>query len=125
MKSALTSKCSFSKAERFVITGAVPSADHFIPQKDVVIEDIPDRGVERVNVPSHMWSAVCCDASESKDPNARSSFMGVVGENRAGGDFTRFSDYGLMIDRLSQIYGSNITLFADNCTSPNIEDVFG
>ena len=127
MKERLTSNCAFSSAERYVVTGAVPSTNHFIPQKDIIIEDIPDRGVERVNVPSHVWSAVCCDASHSKNSTARSYFFGVVGENKAGGSLTKYSDYNSMIGKIRELYGSReIDLLVDECSTPNPDaDVVG
>lgn len=100
------------------MTGAVPSAAEFIPEKGVLVEDNPDKQTERVNVPSHSWSLSCCDASESSGAG-KSYFTGVIAENKAGGQVFRYADVTDMEAHLSKLYGysSKLQLLADGCGS--------
>lgn len=126
LKIRMEERCAFSGANRFVIAGAVPSEAIFIPQRDLVVEDQDDRVPERVNVPSYVWRASCCDASDSRDPNAKSFFHGVIGENRAGGSLEEFTDMASLTRRLEGLYNYNtsLTILADACQS-STADVIG
>lgn len=125
-KARFIKECSFKDANRHVITGAVPSKGEFIPQKDVLVDDNPDKVPERVNVPEYSWTMACCDASESGDAGI-SYFEGVIGQNRAGGIVEKFTDVRQMEKRLSEIYGygTQITLLVDSCSPNSTKPVFG
>ncbi|XP_052074518.1 endonuclease domain-containing 1 protein-like isoform X2 [Mytilus californianus] len=61
--------CSFEGARRFYITGVKPSFSDYISDG-------------RVNVPTHYWTAVCCDSSGVKGANRSAGWsMAFKGEN--------------------------------------------
>lgn len=93
-KNIMDSLCSFNGAKRFFITGTVPSENR-IPNREHDFESDrkPKSDFERVSVPSHMWTAACCDSSEALDPDDRKRgfSFGYLGENKAGGSVTASS----------------------------------
>jgi len=114
-KERFEQSCSFKQANRYVITGAVPSKDKFIPPDDIIVDDQPDKQTRRVNVPAYMWTLTCCDSSSAN--NGTSHFHGIIAENRGEGSIEEFSNVYSMEIRLTELYGSssNLTLLADGC----------
>lgn len=91
-KDIMDSQCSFNGAKRFFITGTVPYRKR-IPNEDHDHEPDRNRDYNRVSVPSHMWTAACCDSSEATDPVDRKKgfSFGYLGENKADGSATASS----------------------------------
>ncbi|XP_067937558.1 endonuclease domain-containing 1 protein-like [Watersipora subatra] len=112
----MENSCAFDKAKRYIIVGAVPSADQRIPFNDTVIHDKPDKATGRVNVPEYSWSMSCCDASDSNGAH-QSSWSGVIAQNKAGGTVENFASLVKMERRLQALYGYKgaIKLLADGC----------
>ena len=129
LKERFEKECAYRGAKRYVVTGAVPSASEFIPQPDLIIDDRRDKVPERVNVPTHMWTAACCDTSDISDDGARSFFTGYVAENRAGGRMELFEQVANLTERLSELYNHTVTILADACqtlpTTDGSSEVFG
>lgn len=123
LKSMFDTECAETAARRYVVTGAVPSLGEFIPQRDLVVDDMPDRVPERVNVPSHMWTMACCD--KSRVEGGKSFFMGHVVENRAGGEMEEFNNVGNLTRRISQLYNYTVEILADDCSGVKNDDLFG
>lgn len=124
MKDLFELQCAETEAKRYVISGAVPSVSKFIPQKDLVVDDMPDREAERVNVPSHMWTVACCDKSAVRS-GARSFFTGHVAENKAGGQMEVFTDLDRLTTRVSHLYNYTVQILADGCGGGLDNEPFG
>ncbi|XP_064589246.1 endonuclease domain-containing 1 protein-like [Zonotrichia leucophrys gambelii] len=78
----------------YVITGAVPGKTY--------VSD------ERVNRPSHIWSAACCLGDEEPQDS-----WGAIAEN----DKNQVEELSLgeLEDRLTELYGGTVTLFNNAC----------
>ncbi|XP_063397518.1 endonuclease domain-containing 1 protein-like [Mytilus trossulus] len=86
--------CNFVGARRYFITGVLPSKNQFISN-------------ERVNIPSHYWTAVCCDSSSAKGDLRKEGWSaGFIGENKANSSVFIYT-----IQNFLQTTSS--TLFAD------------
>lgn len=124
LKQKFDTECAYTDAKRYVVTGAVASKSEFIPQKDLIVEDMLDRVAERVNVPSYMWTMACCDVSGVNDAAAKPFFMGHIGENTAGGRFESFDNVSSLTARLRELYGYEVEILADGCQASD-DDPFG
>ena len=116
-KNIMESLCSFNGAKRFFITGTVPYRKR-IPNREHDFEtDMKPRDFNRVSVPSHMWTAACCDSSEASDPDDRRKgfSFGYLGENKADGSVTASSVRGLE-NEISAIppTGRSIAIFVND-----------
>lgn len=85
-KTVMAELCSFSGARRFFVTGTIPYRRR-IPNREHDQEEDVQRDYNRVSVPSHMWTAACCDSSVATNPADRNKgfSFGYIGENKAGG----------------------------------------
>ena len=83
-KKFMHDSCHFPGAKRFFVTGAVPTAKK-IPDEIHDREGDRSRDYNRVSVPSHMWTAACCDTTSCPDPNDRKKgfSFGYIGNNTA------------------------------------------
>uniref|UniRef100_A0A8C4Y3S6 Endonuclease domain-containing 1 protein-like n=1 Tax=Gopherus evgoodei TaxID=1825980 RepID=A0A8C4Y3S6_9SAUR len=70
LKRQLTGSCRNVGGKPYLVTGAVPKWDR-------------NRPYNRVSVPSHIWTAVCCD---HRDNNCKFSFA-FIGENKEVSNF--------------------------------------
>ncbi|KAG6929567.1 hypothetical protein G0U57_005384 [Chelydra serpentina] len=81
LKMQLTNSCPNEKTQKgkpFLVTGAVPNEKYKIPIKKDDKQRNINGDAERVVVPSHIWTAVCCEHS---DNNKKFSFA-FLGMNR-------------------------------------------
>lgn len=63
--------CNFAGAKRFFITGSISKDERMIPIPEKDEESNIERPTHRVRIPSHMWTAACCDSSETTNPASR------------------------------------------------------
>ena len=78
--STMKEGCSFDGARRYFVTGIVPQGVR-IPNREHDLEgDMTPREFNRVTVPSYLWTAACCDASSTTNPQNGFSFA-YIGEN--------------------------------------------
>ena len=76
----MRTNCSFSGARRYFVTGIVQQRIR-IPNREHDLEgDVAHRDFNRVTVPSYLWTAACCDASSTTNPQNGFSFA-YIGEN--------------------------------------------
>lgn len=81
LQPAVVAECSFPGARRFIVTGLIQKRTR-IPNSNHDTEGDVVRAHNRVTVPSHMWTAVCCDSSGTTNPADGFSFA-YIGENSA------------------------------------------
>uniref|UniRef100_A0A8C8RSM3 Endonuclease domain-containing 1 protein-like n=1 Tax=Pelusios castaneus TaxID=367368 RepID=A0A8C8RSM3_9SAUR len=106
LKKQLKDKCR-DDWNPFLVTGAVPNAKYKIPQGNA----------GRVVVPSHIWTAVCCNHT---DNNKKYSFA-FLGENRPGSTLESMKVTDLN-NRLKSLYDNQlIKIFQDDCNEDNPE----
>ncbi|KAM4019451.1 endonuclease domain-containing 1 protein-like [Anomaloglossus baeobatrachus] len=84
----------------FVITGVVPGNNW-----------ISVNGVQRINIPSHVWSAFCCLNNNNQPMRAE----GSLAPNNANSVQAGLSIASLQ-SQLKSLMGVNVTLFKNNCT---------
>ena len=82
--------CAFAGAERFFVTGTIPSGRRIPNREHDNLEDRPKRhkgSYNRVSVPSHMWTAVCCDSTHAVNVEDRKKgfSFGYIGKNKEDG----------------------------------------
>ncbi|XP_063289130.1 endonuclease domain-containing 1 protein-like [Pelobates fuscus] len=88
-------------AKMYVVTGVVPGS-----------EWIPVKGVQqRVNIPSHIWSAFCCLGNNNQPIAAEGSLV----VNNASGVPTRHSISNLQTELFNLLHVS-VTLFNNSCS---------
>jgi len=124
-KTIMNTLCSFDGARRFFITGTVPYR-RTIPNRGHDLEgDNRNRGYNRVSVPSHMWTAVCCDSTGAKYPADRNKgfSFGYMGENKADGSVDAFSVRELE-NSISSIppVGRSIKIFVNDYCNENSDN---
>ena len=107
--------CGFPGARRYIVTGAVPK-NRVIPNEEHDRESDRKRDFNRVSVPSHMWTAVCCDLSSAINPSDRKKgfSFGYYGENIAE-SFVIPSSVEDLETSLTHFYKRYVQIFADNC----------
>lgn len=74
--------CSFPGAERFFVTGVVRSRTR-IPNAEHDAEADRTREFNRVSIPSHMWTAVCCHDTIKQDNKDKGFSFAYIGKNKA------------------------------------------
>lgn len=117
----MRTSCSFPGAKRFFVTGVVRSRSR-IPNENHDNEGDRIRVYNRVTVPSHMWTAVCCDASEATDPaNQNNGFsFAYIGKNTADSfvDILTVSDLQakLSSNELGLDRYESVKIFTDDCS---------
>ncbi|XP_069842981.1 endonuclease domain-containing 1 protein-like [Dendropsophus ebraccatus] len=84
----------------YVITGVVPGNNW-----------ISVNGVQRVNIPSHVWSAFCCVNNNNQPVRAE----GSLAPNNANTVQSGLSIASLQ-SQLKSLMGRSITLFSNNCS---------
>ncbi|XP_056396054.1 endonuclease domain-containing 1 protein-like [Hyla sarda] len=84
----------------YVITGVVPGNNW-----------ISVNGVQRINIPSHVWSAFCCLNNNNQPIRAE----GSLAPNNANTIQTGLSIASLQ-SQLKSLMGTTVTLFYNNCT---------
>uniref|UniRef100_A0A8C5MJ12 Endonuclease domain-containing 1 protein-like n=1 Tax=Leptobrachium leishanense TaxID=445787 RepID=A0A8C5MJ12_9ANUR len=84
----------------FVVTGVVPGNNW-----------ISVNGVQRVNIPSHIWSAFCCVDNNNRPIRAE----GSLSPNNANTVQSGLSISSLQ-SQLNSLLGVSVTLFSNNCT---------
>ncbi|CAM5157592.1 unnamed protein product [Eretmochelys imbricata] len=124
LKIQLTKSCLNTKNQKgtpFLVTGAVPNEKYKIPiEKDDKQRNIR-RDAGRVVVPSHIWTAVCCEHS---DNNEKFSFA-FLGMNRPDSILEPMKVTQLN-KKLKDLYGNRpIKIFNDDCNedSQKADDV--
>nr|XP_025037363.1 E3 ubiquitin-protein ligase TRIM17-like isoform X1 [Pelodiscus sinensis] len=139
LKAQLTQDCPDPEENAFLVTGVVPNNQHKIPREDddkrrgivldaerVVVlnnqhkipreDDDKRRGItrdaERVVVPSHIWTAVCCNQPLNNEKFA----FAFLGENRPDSILEHMTVTQLS-QKLKELYGNNqaIEIFKDDC----------
>ncbi|TFJ97178.1 zinc finger protein 576 [Platysternon megacephalum] len=114
LKTQLTGNCSNLGGTPYLMTGAVPSNNVKIPIQDEDKEWDRDRPYNRVSVPSHLWTAVCCN---HQDKTHKFSFA-FLGENKEESKLSNLS-----VDQLNEVlpclYNTpgQIKIFKDDCGS--------
>ena len=89
-KKIMRQLCAFPGAKRFFVTGTIPSRRR-IPNKEhdsSEYQPLRNSGnYNRVSVPSHMWTAVCCDSTHAANVEDREKgfSFGYIGENKEDG----------------------------------------
>lgn len=116
----MRTSCSFPGAKRFFVTGVVRSRSR-IPNENHDNEGDRTRVYNRVTVPSHMWTAVCCDASEADAANQNNGFsFAYIGKNTADSfvDILTVSDLQakLSSNELGLDRYESVKIFTDDCS---------
>ncbi|XP_006037662.1 endonuclease domain-containing 1 protein-like [Alligator sinensis] len=116
----LKDKCINVKGTPFLVTGVVPNTNLKIPDKVEDQKKNIQRDDARVVVPSHVWTAVCCDHS---DNNKKFSFA-FLGENKPNSNLEHLSVAELST-KLRQLYGfantHAVKIFKDDCNAGSAE----
>uniref|UniRef100_A0A8C8S1W2 Endonuclease domain-containing 1 protein-like n=1 Tax=Pelusios castaneus TaxID=367368 RepID=A0A8C8S1W2_9SAUR len=114
LKKQLSRNCVSENGTPYLVTGAVPSATKKIPIEDEDKEGDRTREYNRVSVPSHIWTAVCCD---HRDSNHKFSFA-FLAENKAESRL-QFIHVKQLNSELASLYQTSgqISIFADNCNA--------
>ena len=89
-KTIMRQFCAFAGAKRFFVTGTIPRRRTIPNREHDNLEDRPKRhkgSYNRVSVPSHMWTAVCCDSTHAVNVEDRKKgfSFGYIGENKEDG----------------------------------------
>lgn len=116
-RTAMRKLCNFPGAKRYFVTGTVPQ-NRMIPNKEHDTESDRIRQFNRVSVPSHLWTAACCDSSQASDPTKRANGFSIAyyGENKAysSPQSSNVPDLEVWLTRqYTEI--KNIKIFADDC----------
>lgn len=82
--------CAFAGAKPFFVTGTIPHRRRIPNMEYDHFEGQPRRhsdSYNRVSVPSHMWTAVCCDSTHAvkKEDREKGFSFGYIGKNKADG----------------------------------------
>ena len=121
-KEVMKMYCSFPEAKRYFVTGAIPR-NRMIPNEEHDVEYDPDppRTYNRVSVPSHMWTAACCDSSEASEADRDKGFsFAYYGENKpeSSATVTTVRVLEITIKPLYEQGGSEarqVKIFTDGC----------
>ena len=117
----MRTNCSFSKAQRFFVTGVVKTRST-IPNEHHDKEGDSARSYNRVTVPSHMWTAVCC---HDPDNDGRGFSFAYIGNNTADSLVEILSvsalETRLTSQRLDQDRYESVKIFADDCSENSTE----
>ena len=83
-KRVMDELCNYPCAKRYFVTGAVPTTKR-IPNIIHDKEGDAHRDYNRVSVPSHMWTAACCDTTACSDPDEQKQGFSYsyIGNNTA------------------------------------------
>ena len=125
-KKIMNDFCPYPGAKRFFVTGAVPTEKR-IPDESHDQEGDRRRSYNRVSVPSHMWTAACCDTTSCQDPNHRKEGFsyGYIGNNTADPYVEIFSVRELeqtLVRRYRYVHNVNFAeVFADDKCNINEE----
>ncbi|XP_025051071.1 endonuclease domain-containing 1 protein-like [Alligator sinensis] len=120
LKDKLTINCLNENGTAYLVTGAVGGTEK-IPKENGDKEGDRERTYERVAVPSHIWTDVCCDNANN---NRKFSFA-FLAENKEEPTLQVFPAEQLN-EELRKMYKSlNIRVLADDCNaqSPKTEEV--
>ncbi|KAH1184606.1 hypothetical protein KIL84_012547 [Mauremys mutica] len=114
LKAQLSGSCRNVGGKPYLVTGAVPGDTEKIPREGEDKEGDRDRPYNRVSVPSHIWTAVCCD---HRDNNRKFSFT-FIGENKEASSLQIIPVEQLNTE-LSRLYKTPgpVEVFADDCGS--------
>ena len=118
--------CPYPGAKRFFVTGAVPTGKR-IPDKSHDQEGDRRRSYTRVSVPSHMWTAACCDTTSCQDTNHQKEGFsyGYIGNNNADPYVEIFSVRELeqtLVQKYRYVHNVNFAeVFADDKCNINEE----
>ena len=117
-KKVMKDLCDFPGAQRFFVTGAVPR-NRMIPNQEHDLESDRERAYNRVSVPSRMWTAACCDASEASEEDRGKGFsFAYHGENKI-----ESSPAVLSVEYLEKALtdwynpGNEVKIFTDDCNA--------
>ncbi|MBN3319202.1 ENDD1 protein, partial [Atractosteus spatula] len=118
LKDQLQKECNDIEGDSYLITGTVPSQNRKIPDQAEDEEGDRTRDYDRVSVPSHVWTAVCCDHAEQEQ---QFSFA-FLGKNQEESQLETLSVAELNL-RLPGLYGrsKSIKLFADDCNGDSVK----
>ncbi|XP_074873369.1 endonuclease domain-containing 1 protein-like [Carettochelys insculpta] len=112
LKNQLTKNCTEQQGKAFLVTGVVPNTRQYkipIEKNDQRRGKVQD--ASRVVVPSHVWTAVCCEHSTN---NKKFSFA-FLGVNTPGKILESLNITELN-QRLRELYKApSIQLFKDDC----------
>ncbi|XP_072523991.1 uncharacterized protein [Salminus brasiliensis] len=116
LKSILIEELQFSTAATpYLVTGTVPQPNHKIPQKEEKDEG-EQKEVEKVTVPSHVWTALCF---VHPTDDSKSFSLGYIGPNQPD-SLIRVMSVQDMESELGLLYESKLfSIFADDCFSSN------
>ncbi|XP_067410793.1 endonuclease domain-containing 1 protein-like [Emydura macquarii macquarii] len=119
LQQQLKEKCINLDGKPFLITGAVPHPKYKIPIKDNRGNSNRDAG--RVVVPSHIWTAVCCNHSNN---NKKFSFA-FLGINKPGSTLNAMQVTELNNELKNLYKRPSIEIFIDDCNkdSPKSAEV--
>lgn len=106
-KKIMNELCSYSCAKRHFVTGAVPTIKK-IPNEIHDKETDVRRDYNRTSVPSHIWTAACCDTTACTDPDEQKQGFSYsyIGNNTADPYF-RISTVRVLEQKLIQLYKSD------------------
>lgn len=100
----------------YLVTGTVPASNNRIPRQSTLNQDQQD--LNRVTVPSHVWTAVCYYNEIKRD---KSFSFGFIGENDQDGSIG-FKTIPQLTQDLSEKYSStSLRIFRDECIFLNTE----
>eukprot|EP00794_Sanderia_malayensis_P000895 gene895-194_t len=82
-KKIMEEECSFQGAQRFFVTGTIPSTLKIPFERHDQGSD-RQREHNRVTIPSHMWTAACCDSTNAvdQDDKEKGFSFGYIGRNK-------------------------------------------
>ncbi|XP_044281267.1 uncharacterized protein LOC123020989 [Varanus komodoensis] len=111
LKDQLTISCPGTP---YLVTGTVPDPAERIPDPVYDTERDRIREYKRVSVPSHIWTAVCCD---NANQNLKFSFA-FLAENREE-SLMRILKVSELEGFLEGLYNKPVQIFADDCNADN------
>ena len=111
----MRTSCSFPGAERYFVTGVVKRRTR-IPNEEHDVEGDRTRQYNRVTIPSHMWTAVCCYDSTNQ---GKGFSFAYIGENTADAIVETIPVSELEAKLVSTDLGADrydrVSIFTDDC----------
>uniref|UniRef100_A0A3B3S1E5 Uncharacterized protein n=1 Tax=Paramormyrops kingsleyae TaxID=1676925 RepID=A0A3B3S1E5_9TELE len=105
------------QAKAYLVTGTIPSTSYRIPQTKVSQDD--QRDLDRVTVPTHVWTALCY---KHETDNHKSFSIAFIGQNQPESNITVMSVQRLNFE-LGNVSRQNqaVQIFFDDCFTNNKE----
>uniref|UniRef100_K7FR09 ENPP1-3/EXOG-like endonuclease/phosphodiesterase domain-containing protein n=1 Tax=Pelodiscus sinensis TaxID=13735 RepID=K7FR09_PELSI len=112
LKTYLNENCIRPGGSPYLVTGAVASGSMQIPREDTDKEGDRNRAYNQVSVPSHIWTAVCCDQAD----DTQKFSVAFLAENKEESRLQILPVEELNAE-LARLYNASqpFKIFSDNC----------